>query len=72
MQSIIDLYMQTNPEEIKIFYNLLNARVNYKFNKFIGAFIKTGNILNERYEINDGYPMPGFTAYIGISLHFSK
>jgi iron complex outermembrane receptor protein len=31
-------------------------------------FVKGENLLDQSYEINDGYPMPGITAFGGVSI----
>ncbi len=51
-------------------YVLVNARLNYKINKSISVYTNAKNILNQDYAINYDYPMPGFTMFAGINIHF--
>ncbi len=57
---------QTNFEN----YTLLNAKVTYRIIKFAELYISGENLLNQKYETNQYYPMPGLTAFGGINLKF--
>ncbi len=70
LQSIVNLYIQTGQNSVKVSYNLLNMRTAYKINKHFDVFVKGENLLNTNYQINYGYPMPGIIAFGGINLHF--
>lgn len=70
LQHIHNLYTQINPSKEKDSYTLLNARVSYKINKYLDVFVKGENLMDEKYYINYGYPMPGFIAFGGVNLHF--
>lgn len=47
---------------------LWNARVNYQALDWLGIFAKGENLLDQKYEINAGYPMPGATLFGGIRV----
>jgi outer membrane receptor protein involved in Fe transport len=53
-------------------YNLLDARLGYMINKYINIFVYGENLLGQKYQINDGYPMPLTTVFGGINLKFDK
>jgi iron complex outermembrane receptor protein len=67
-QYISGLYTQTDPASTSS-YNLLNSKLSFTLNDYLDAFLKVENILNQSYEINYGYPMPGIIAFIGINIH---
>lgn len=70
LQHISGLYMLTGENELKESYTLVNARIGYTLNKYVDVFLKGENLLNKEYQINYGYPMPKFTGFGGINLHF--
>lgn len=47
---------------------LWNVRANYQFLDWLNLFIKGENLLDQKYEINVGYPMPGATLFGGIRV----
>ena len=49
---------------------LWNARVNYRIYRFLRIFAKGENLLAQRYEINQGFPMPKATCMGGIDIQF--
>jgi outer membrane receptor protein involved in Fe transport len=51
-------------------YVLLNASLRYKPVSLLEVFVSGKNLLNQKYQINNGYPMPGvhFMAGINFSL----
>lgn len=63
--------LDTDPSAIKVSledYTLLNSKVSYQLLKFAEIFISAENILNQKYENNRYYTMPGITAFGGIKL----
>ena len=56
-----------NPE-IKENFLLWNARVSYQVSDMIGVWVNGDNLLNTKYQINDGYPMPGIAFMAGVTL----
>ena len=58
-----------NPDITEDFL-LWNARVSYQLTDMIQLWVNGDNLLNTKYQINDGYPMPGFAFMAGINLSF--
>jgi iron complex outermembrane receptor protein len=69
MQHIEKLYTSINPE-LKQNYTLLNARLALKPLKNLEIFVMGNNLLDQNYEINYGYPMPGAYFNGGLNLKF--
>ncbi len=53
-------------------YLALNARVSVKLSNKLSMYIKGENLLNQKYEINYGFPMPGATIMGGVNIHFNN
>jgi len=51
-------------------YLLLNARLTARPVKYLELFVEGNNLLNQQYEINYGYPMPGININIGCNVMF--
>ena len=49
-------------------YPMWNVMAAYRFNKYLEGFVKGENLLNQTYEINAGFPMPGATVMAGVSV----
>lgn len=69
-QYIEKLYTSVMPRVIQDDYLLLNARLTCSPVKNLQLFIVENNLLNQTYEINYGYPMPGFNFNGGINYKF--
>ncbi|HBF87180.1 MAG TPA: TonB-dependent receptor [Bacteroidales bacterium] len=72
VQHIDKLYTSVSPE-ISQNYTLLNARFNVKplkKMKDFQVFVVGNNLLNQKYEINYGYPMAGFNLAGGFNIKF--
>ncbi len=69
VQQINGLFTAMNSDVIQD-YTLLNLRVAAKPMKFLEVFVMGNNLLNQQYQINDGYPMPGINFNGGIKLIF--
>jgi len=69
-QSINDLFLEIEPDIDLESYNLLNSRILFHLSKHIEIYFKTENMLNEYYEINKDYSMPGFLGFLGFNFHF--
>jgi iron complex outermembrane receptor protein len=70
-QYIHNLITQTDPE-ISGNYFLLSARASYTYRDIITFFIDGSNLLDQDYEINYGYPMPGATVFGGVTVRWKK
>jgi iron complex outermembrane receptor protein len=69
IQYVNGLWTRTGQNPKKENFALWNARLNYKATKRLSLLLKSENLLNQIYEINAGYPMPGMTIFGG--LHFN-
>ena len=69
VQYVKGLYTILNPEEKEEFTNW-TARASFRLNKYIDLFVKGENLLNQKYEINSGFQMPGTTVMGGVNLRF--
>lgn len=64
------LYTSLAPEAIQDYF-LLNARVSYQLLPFMNVWLSGDNLLDQQYEINYDYPMPGITVFGGIDFKFN-
>jgi iron complex outermembrane receptor protein len=62
--------MEGSNESITENYLLLNASVNYILNDYIELFLSGKNLLDQEYQIDYGYPMPGINFMGGIGVKF--
>ena len=49
-------------------YNVLNARLSVRPAKWLELFVAGSNLLDQKYEINYGYPMPGIYFNTGFNV----
>ena len=68
LQYIHNLYTVVNPQTAKESFALWNVRIAYKPSRMIELFAKGENMLNEKYEVNAGYPMPQTTVFGGVQI----
>ena len=69
LQYINSLYSAVGPDKKEDFL-LWNARVSYQLTNMVQLWINGDNLLNTKYQINAGYPMPGIAFMGGINLSF--
>jgi len=69
LQYLGTLYTKVDTEPVKENVLLWNARINYKAFDWLNLFLRGENLLNQDYEINAGYPMPGATVFGGLRIH---
>ena len=69
IQYIDGLYSAVGPDKKEDFL-LWNARVSYQLSDMLQLWVNGDNLLNTKYQINDGYPMPGIAFMAGINLTF--
>lgn len=64
--------LDTDPSEETSYQNyvLLNSKISYQIWKYAELFISAENILNQKYENNMYYSMPGLTAFGGVKMRF--
>lgn len=70
LQQILNL--DTDPSSIAVQedYTLVNAKISRRIFKFAELFVSAENILNQKYEQNRYYTMPGTTVFAGVNLNF--
>ena len=56
-----------NPDLTEDFL-LWNARVSYQLTDMVQLWVNGDNLLNTKYQINDGYPMPGIAFMAGFNV----
>ncbi|MBN1117382.1 MAG: TonB-dependent receptor [Bacteroidales bacterium] len=69
IQYINNLYTFIGANSLTTDFTLINTRVSYNINDLINVYLKAENLLNTKYEINYGYPMPGILFFGGVNLH---
>lgn len=68
-QYINSLYTAVAPDKKEDFL-LWNARLSYQLSDMLQLWVNGDNLLNTKYQINDGYPMPGIACMAGFNLSF--
>jgi outer membrane receptor protein involved in Fe transport len=53
-------------------YNVSTLKLSVPFAKRWNAFVVIDNLFDKRYQVVDGYPMPGITALAGLTLKFNQ
>lgn len=53
---------------LKESFVLWNARVSYKATHWLDIYLRGENLLDRKYSMYEGYPMPGATVFGGISV----
>jgi iron complex outermembrane receptor protein len=74
LQSIFKLYNETGNgvEVIEKDYQLLGVRVGCQVTRFLNLYLAGNNLLDQNYQINYGYPMPGINVMGGMNLKLVK
>jgi iron complex outermembrane receptor protein len=68
LRHIAKLYTLTGSQNITQTFTLLNSRFAFQLNRHAGLFVSGENLLDEEYQMQYGYPMPGMTFFGGLSL----
>lgn len=68
-QQINDLYVSVSELSTEN-YTVLNARLSAAVFKGTDVFVSGQNLLNQEYQINNGYPMPGISIHGGVKVKF--
>jgi iron complex outermembrane receptor protein len=71
-QFIDKLYSDVVTYPMKETYGLINAKVSYNPLKYLSLFVKGDNLTGKKYQIMNGYPMPGFTVLGGVSVELGR
>ncbi len=61
---------QTSVDDLLENYLLLNASIKYKPVNLIELFFSGKNLFDQKYQINNGYPMPGIHFMTGLNISF--
>ena len=70
-QYIHDLYVKledATSQAVTVNYGLLNAKISYRPTAWLELFVKGENLTDKSYQIVYEYPMPGITAFGGITF----
>lgn len=67
-QYVDGLYTRINPAPVTESYLLLNARIAAQVLPQLNIFVMANNLLNQKYTINYGYPMPGTYINAGMNV----
>ena len=72
MMYVGSLYLNTT-SSLKESYTLLNGKISYRFwseDRGLNLFVKGENLTGVKYYINEGFPMPGTVAMVGVDFSF--
>jgi len=70
LQQIVNLDTDPSPVTHLESYALVNAKISHRFCSYAELFVSAENLLNQQYEQNRYYTMPGTTVFAGINLNF--
>lgn len=73
VQQVNNLYVVDEKDSKKFTkenFTLVNAGVKLQATKLIAFWLRGENLLNQLYQINDGYPMPRATVMGGVNITF--
>lgn len=65
---VAGLYTAVGKEPVKENFFLANLNASYQLTPWLGIWARGDNLLNQKYEINAGYPMPGINFMAGLTL----
>ena len=65
---VAGLYTAVGANPVKESFFLLNLNASYQLTDWLSIWARGDNLLNQKYEINAGYPMPGINFMAGLSL----
>jgi iron complex outermembrane receptor protein len=70
VQQVFGLRNSIEPAHALEDYTLLNIRIMYYFTSAFRLFADARNLTNTHYQVERGYPMPGFNMIGGLSYSF--
>jgi iron complex outermembrane receptor protein len=70
IQQIVNLDNDPSPAVASEDYTLVKAKAVYNINKYLKWYVSGENLLNEKYEVNRYYTMPGATVFSGLNIVF--
>jgi len=59
-------------EVTTINYTLINLKINWQATSWLNVFLEGNNLLDTKYQIDRGYPMPGINVLAGVELRYRK
>ena len=65
---VAGLYTAVGDKPVKENFFLANLNASYQLTPWLGIWARGDNLLNQKYEINAGYPMPGINFMAGLTL----
>lgn len=70
VQQLADLSISLSPEVPAESYTLANARFRWNVTDWMHLFVEGNNLLDQTYQIELGYPMPGINVLGGFHYQF--
>jgi len=70
LQQVLNLDTDPSAKTYDQDYTLANFKFSHRFCKYAEVFINAENLLNQKYEQNRYYTMPGTTLFMGVNLSF--
>lgn len=68
VQQVCGLFTSVGSSETAESFTLLDATLDYNLSRNLTIWLRGENLLNQKYEIILGYPMPGASFLAGISI----
>jgi len=70
LQYIGNLYTRVTPVDqmVKNSFTLVSSKINYHLNSSFTFFVSGENLLNQEYQMQYGYPLPGMTLFTGLNI----
>ena len=69
LQRIVNLDNDPSPVVTNESYTLIKARAMYPITRNLRWYVSGENLLNEKYQVNRYYTMPGATVFTGININ---
>jgi len=70
MQLVDHMYTRTGNAPATDTFNLVNLYAGFRATGWLDLYVRADNVLDQKYEMSYGYPMPGFTFTGGVKLNF--
>jgi outer membrane cobalamin receptor len=70
LQQVVNLDTDPSANVYAEDYTLVNAKVSHRLFQFAEVFVSAENLLDQQYEQNRNYTMPGTTFFAGLNLKF--
>ena len=70
VQYVAGLYTTVGDSPVQEDFVLWNIRASFRILDWMSVWVRGENLLNQRYEINAGFPMPGANVIGGLNFEF--